>query len=499
MRGVLPAVAVAALLAGSATAATVRGHGLLVGTPAPDRIAGGASADRIAAAFGGADRIRCGGGRDLVDADPVDRVASDCEVVARRISSDPFTTFASQHATALEPSAASFGSTVVSTFQVGRFEDGGASATGFAVSQNGGRTWQRGLLPGLGRSSDPTVAFDSVHRVWLAANLSIVDPQTQVGVVVSRSPDGLHWSSPQTLNPGPALDKEWIGCDGGASSPFRGRCYVVYSDDSRAAQNLVQTSDDGGVTWASPVRISQNFVGAQPLIRPDGSLVVVAANAQSEADEDAPIKAADASAAIMVARSTDGGATWSEPQTIADARWQPPQQVRNFPLPSTTVDAGGMLYAVWQDCRFRSNCSGNDLVLSTSADGVTWSPVTRVGIPQTLDRFIPGLGSDPTRPGRLGLVYAAFAPGSCATGTCRLEIAFSSSSDGGAHWHAQQPLSPETFPVEWIARTTSGRMIGDYMAVAFANGRAVPVFTLAAPPLAGRYREAIFATSLAVP
>jgi hypothetical protein len=453
--------------------------------------------DRIMAAFDGVGRVSCGPGRDLVDADLGDTVAHDCEVVARRLSVDPFTDPATQPESSVEPAAASAGSTVVSAFQVGRYAGGGSAGTGFAVSYDAGRTWRRGLLPGLGRSSDPTVVFDSVHRVWLTANLSIVDPDTNVGVVVSRSQDGLHWSQPLTVNPGPALDKEWLGCDGGAASPFRGRCYVVYSDDGSAAADDVQSTDDGGATWSSPVKVMDNFVGTQPLIRPDGSLVVVAAD--SNTNEDNPTSIEDASANIVAARSTDGGATFSAPVTISHAHWHPPGQLRSFPLPSTTVDAAGTLYAVWHDCRFRPGCTADDLVLATSQDGITWSPVSRVAIPGADDRFIPGLGSDPTRPGRLGLVFAGFAPGTCATGICRVEIGFSSSDDGGAHWRTQQQLAAQPFPVTWLPRTVSGRMIGDYMAVAFANGRAVPVFTLATSPLGARFREAIFATSLAVP
>ena len=39
-------------------------------------------------------------------------------------------------------------------------------------------------------------------------------------------------------------------------------------------------------------------------------------------------------------------------------------------------------------------------------------------------------------------------------------------------------------------------MVGDYFSTSFAGGRVVPVFALAAPTVAGRFREAIFATSL---
>jgi hypothetical protein len=42
-------------------------------------------------------------------------------------------------------------------------------------------------------------------------------------------------------------------------------------------------------------------------------------------------------------------------------------------------------------------------------------------------------------------------------------------------------------------------MVGDYISTSFAAGRAVSVFTLAQSPLRGRYRQATFASSIAVP
>jgi hypothetical protein len=42
-------------------------------------------------------------------------------------------------------------------------------------------------------------------------------------------------------------------------------------------------------------------------------------------------------------------------------------------------------------------------------------------------------------------------------------------------------------------------MVGDYISTSFANGRAVPVFTLAQSPLHGLLRQATFASSIAVP
>src|SRR5690242_12029019 len=49
-----------------------------------------------------------------------------------RLSTDPFTNGTSQHKTQVEPDTFSFGSTIVSVFQSGRFFDGGSSDIGWA-------------------------------------------------------------------------------------------------------------------------------------------------------------------------------------------------------------------------------------------------------------------------------------------------------------------------------------------------------------------------------
>src|SRR5579884_634463 len=65
-----------------------------------------------------------------------------------QVSSDPYTNTTSEHKTQVEPDTFSFGSTIVSAFQSGRFSDGGASNIGWATSTDGGSTWHNGFLPG---------------------------------------------------------------------------------------------------------------------------------------------------------------------------------------------------------------------------------------------------------------------------------------------------------------------------------------------------------------
>src|SRR5438093_13392078 len=50
-----------------------------------------------------------------------------CDSRLRELSSDPFTNSTSQHGTEVEPDTFVFGSTIVTSFQAGRFFDVGAS------------------------------------------------------------------------------------------------------------------------------------------------------------------------------------------------------------------------------------------------------------------------------------------------------------------------------------------------------------------------------------
>ncbi|HVS85690.1 MAG TPA: sialidase family protein [Gaiellaceae bacterium] len=495
MRRLLAPLLLSLLLAAPVAAATIRGvpaGGLLLGTNGGDTIRGGKGADRIQAAFGGSDEVSCGGGVDVVAADQADRVAADCEVVSRRISVDPFTDAqGGQHETAVEPDSFSWGSTVVAAYQLGRWTTGAASDIGTAVSTDAGRTWRRAVLPSFTvvstppgtqqRASDPVVAYDADHDIWLVGSLTI-ESNSVSHVLVARSANGETWSAPVTVATGPVLDKDWVACDNTATSPFYGRCYAAYSDDAHDA-TVVQYSDDGGATWSPPVRAGALLVGTQPVLEPDGRLVVVAGNYGGEAA---------LTGAIVSLVSTDGGATFSR-SVVSAFRAKSNDPLRADALPSVDADSSGRIYAVWHDCRFRDGCTGNDLVLSTSTDGVSWTTPTRVAVPT--QAFLPGIAADPSTPGRLGLVYAYWWPGSCKT-ECTLGIGFVSSANGGRTWSAPLALAPQPIQLTWLAKTDMGRMVGDYFSTSVADGRFVPVFALALPPLQGRFREAIFAASL---
>ena len=100
-------------------------------------------------------------------------------VAVTQIGADPYTNLTSQHATQVEPDTFAFGNTIVASSQTGRFNDGGSSNICYSTSTNAGTSWTNGCLPGItkhenpsnpyDRVSDPVVAFDARHNVWMIA------------------------------------------------------------------------------------------------------------------------------------------------------------------------------------------------------------------------------------------------------------------------------------------------------------------------------------------
>src|SRR5207248_9595226 len=101
---------------------------------------------------------------------------------------------------------------------------------------------------------------------------------------------------------------------------------------------------------------------------------------------------------IRAFTSTNGGTSWTSSVLVSSVSHHGAAGgLREEALPSAEVDSAGNVYVVWSDCRFRSGCPSNDVVLSKSANGTTWGAVTRVPIDattSTVDHLVPGLGVD---------------------------------------------------------------------------------------------------------
>lgn len=417
------------------------------------------------------------------------------------LSTDPFTNSSSQHATEVEPDTFSFGSTIVEAQQTGRFTDGGASDIGWATSTDGGVTWTHGELDGITqwqgggsfqRVSDASVAYDPKHGVWMIASIPITASVTVPSVVVSRSTNGgTVWSDPVTVTTfaDQALDKNWITCDDTATSPFYGNCYVEFDDNGDGNRLYMSTSTDGGLTWGPALRTANNAtgIGGQPVVQPNGTVIVPADNANETS--------------LLAFRSTNGGASWSSTTTVTTIKSHTDAGgIRSGPLPSAEIDASGKVYVAWADCRFRSGCKANDIVYSTTTNGTTWTSVTRVPIDATgsgVDHFLPGLAVDRTTSGstaKVGLSYYFYPAANCSASTCQLDVGFISSPNGGSSWTAATQLAGP-MSLSWLPSTTQGVMVGDYFSTSYANGTARPAFEVASAPSGGVFNQATYTTS----
>src|SRR5437588_1145741 len=409
------------------------------------------------------------------------------------ISTDPFVqatcagSALTNHHTEVEPDTFSNGSTIVATFQVGRISDGGACAIGFATSTNNGSSWTSGLLPGItkwttvkgsnDRATDASVAYDARHNVWLISSLTLLEAGGVHGnsVVTSRSTDGVTWGNPSTTATGGDLDKTWIVCENTPTSTFYGHCYTQW--DNHGAGNLLQmsTSTDGGLTWSAPATNNTGIIGGQPVVRPDDN-------------EIGPIDNANETA-IGAFNSTNGVTSWSAVTTIATiSHHTVAGSLREGPLPSAEIDGAGTVYVVWTDCRFRRACRANDIVVSHSLNstGTSWSALSRVPIDATnsgIDHFIPGLAVNKATSGgaaQLGLTYYFYPSGST-----QLSVGFISSTNAGSTWTVPQTIA-SGMPTGWLATTTQGRMVGDYISTSYdATGLAHGVFATASAPTSG--------------
>ncbi len=166
-------------------------------TPGPETICSPSSYD------GSRDSARCGAGTDVVNADLIDTVARDCEIVGRRLSRDPYASADAQHETEVEPDSFTFGRTTVATFQVGRRFEGAATNVGFAVTTDDGRRGGAGSSPGSPRracrpastSGRAIRSSRSTRATRRGSSRRSRSGTASTRLAINRSPDGSAWST----------------------------------------------------------------------------------------------------------------------------------------------------------------------------------------------------------------------------------------------------------------------------------------------------------------
>jgi hypothetical protein len=199
-------------------------------------------------------------------------------------------------------------------------------------------------------------------------------------VLVARSTDdGVTWSAPAALNKGARRD---LGHDGAPqlTTDGLGTWVAVWHSNAFADPYredfdiLLARSTDGGATWAGHDELNTNAntdrgTDGWPQLTTDGQGAWVAV--WRSFDSLGGTIGTDAD--VLVARSTDDGATWTAPAALnTNAASDAEEDSR----PQVTTDGQGAWVAVWHSLDSLGDTIGADwdiLVARSTDDGITWT------------------------------------------------------------------------------------------------------------------------------
>ena len=224
---------------------------------------------------------------------------------------------------------------------------GGIDDSRLYVSQDGGRHWttlkldQGGLGPVAGFSdavnivnTDADVAWDRHGNAYFeSGDIHGVNHGGSEVATVWRSTDGGRTWGPKagytavnaTTEEHTELDRPWFAVDN-SGGPQDGRVYLTFETTpfvNIPPEVYVKHSDDHGATWSPTTRVDDGIYETQwnprarPVVGADGSLNVVYDRGPAQAT---PFVAYDGAIDLVLARSTDGGQTFTRTVVDADVR-----------------------------------------------------------------------------------------------------------------------------------------------------------------------------------
>lgn len=262
-----------------------------------------------------------------------------------------------------------------------------------------------------------------------------------------------------------------------------GRLYVAWAEFSGFGKSPIDLSysDNDGASWTGPIRVSdaghQFDQDATPRVGPDGTVYVSFVNSQNETSTK--------NMTAMIAKSTDGGDTWSPSSVAASipspAVSLPNAQYRGGTDVTSTVDQqSGNVVVAFGD---RSSGALNVWATHTAAAGDLSSFVQPTQVkPSDQTQFFPWLQSAPD--GRVDLVYY---DRTCDKPNDVLNcVTLSSTSDGGANW-TDTPVTTTGFDGDTFGVcledaggepcTSTAYFLGDYIALASNDAKAQVMWT----------------------
>jgi hypothetical protein len=386
-----------------------------------------------------------------------------------------------------------------------------------AYSIDGGKNWNDSTVPmSFTRfnaqpreywqaGGDTSVAWDTRGNAYISCQVfnrgggTSPNPDQSSGFVVMRSTqnNGASWNFPGRYSRvffdpngtgGVLEDKQLIAVDDNPSSPFRDRIYITWTEFAADGTAYIYEthSSDYGETFSSPVLVSGDSAMcdqtygvptpqgrcnenqfSDPFVGPDGALYVAYNNFNNL------VTGSENRNQIMLAKSTDGGATFSAPVKVSD--------YYDLPDCDTYQGAGADSFRA---CVPEKGASTVSVFRATNYASGAVNPKNPSQVAVTLGSYINQNSNESN-----GCAPAGFSPfgtndytGVKTPGACNNDILLSVSNNGGASFTGgttdprdeatvnQDPGQANTDQFwQWAAFTKDGKLAVDYYDRQYGN------------------------------
>ena len=354
----------------------------------------------------------------------------------------------------------------------------GANISYFYSSTNAGLNWtQKNLSSNLFSVwGDPCLIYDGIGNLFYGHLSYTPSPGYWIDrIVVQKSTD-----NGTTFNQGAGIgfnnpkeqDKEWLAVDLQINRNYIYTSWTEFDSygsslSSDSSRILFSRSTDHGATWTNPLRLSEkggDCVDADNTV--EGAVPTVGPNGEIYDSWAGPL-------GLVFTKSTNGGVSFIPNQVVTyiPGGWDfsVPGIYRCNGLPITACDTSnsftrGNIYICWGDQRNGSDNSDVFLIKSTDG-GNTWGLVKKVNNDNTTrHQFFPWMAIDQTT----GHLFFIFYDRRSTTGNAT-DVYVAESIDGGETFNNFK-ISESSFSPQ------SGIFFGDYSNIAAFNRKVYPTW-----------------------
>ena len=294
-----------------------------------------------------------------------------------------------------------------------------------------------------GDDLDPNLATDGKGNwmvVWRSRDSQQVNKGNDPDIMMSfSSDDGLTWSAPSPVNNDAVTDGQKMDDYPHVATDGKGNWAVSWTFmDPRTGRweegIAAAASSDRGAHWSDPVKVGSFF---------EGSLIGIMSSLATDNQGhwvtvwDAPSSATGGDLEIFSAVSTTNGVSWTAPKVLNTNAAADSGSDR---FPRVATDGLGRWICTWTtvDTLGGTVKAGSNILFARSTDnGQTWSTQKPVN-PNALTEGGLDLYSRVVtdRHGQWSIMWETRQWGG------DLDIAYSTSTDNGAHWTAMAPVNP---------------------------------------------------------